>query len=37
MSFQDRFGKLHPVKARIGDSLLDVIRDNDLDFESFGE
>jgi len=36
MVFQDRFGKHHQVKARIGDSLLDVIRDNDLEFESFG-
>lgn len=34
--FVDRRGKSHAAMSRVGDTLLDAIRDNDLDFESFG-
>ncbi|CAK8686039.1 adrenodoxin-like [Clavelina lepadiformis] len=36
IKFVDRYGKLHEAKATVGDTLLDVVIDNDLNFESYG-
>jgi len=36
VNFIDRSGIKHSVKAEVGDSLLDIIINEELDFESFG-
>ena len=37
VNFIDRSGVKHTVKAEVGDSLLDVIINEELNFESFGK
>jgi len=37
LSIIDRNKKNHTVSANVGDSLLDVVIDNNLEFESYGK
>ena len=32
----NRSGKIFNVKARVGDSILDTVMDNDIEFEGYG-
>ena len=36
LNFVTSGGELHPVKAKVGDNLLDVIIDGDVDIDGFG-